>query len=101
MADPFDSDLFPDRPDTPDFWRLSEVGLHHDGAALEEEDGLNRIINSIIDQPSLLYAIEHRLGNAGVITPATPIALKAKLMALYVDAFCLGADFIRRGGHRD
>jgi hypothetical protein len=101
MSDPLNDPRFPDRPNHPDFWRLAEVGMAHDADAIEKRGGLQQVIASIIDERSLLYAAEHRLGNGGALTPGMSSMQKARLMAIFVDAFCLGADFIKRGGHRE
>lgn len=100
MTDPLRDPRFPDRPQTPDFWRLSEVALDHDARAVETED-VGQILAEMVDEPSLMYMAEHRLGNAFGITPVgVGPGLFAVLMGIYYDAFAKGVDFQKRGGHR-
>lgn len=85
---------FPNRPDHPDFWRLSEVVLQLDGAIDEAEDKeavWERVVSDIVDIPSLEYMAEQRALRA--VGSAAPVALITKLTALYLDGFCAGAKF--------
>lgn len=100
MTDPLNDPRFPERPTHPDFWRMSQVALKHDGRS-KEDDGLVRTINEYVDMDSLLYAAEHRLGNAGLGLAMSQPQVKATLLAMYLDAFCLGVGFEKEGGHRD
>jgi hypothetical protein len=92
---------FPDRPNTPDFWRLVEIATQHDGEALEGK-GPGAVIQSMIDEPSLMYLIQHRLGTAfGAAMSLLNQQQQIMVMAIYMDAFSLGYHFKERGGHRD
>jgi len=92
---------FPDRPNTPDFWRLAEIGNEHDGEALEGK-GPGFVISQIVDEPSLMYLIKHRLGQAfGAAMPQLTQQQQYMVMAIYMDAFAMGYKFLERGGHRD
>jgi hypothetical protein len=92
---------FPDRPNTPDFWRLAEIGQQHDGEALEGA-GPGAVIQSMVDEQSLMYLIKHRLGTAFGMGMATLRQdQQIMVMAVYMDAFAMGYDFHERGGHRD
>lgn len=91
MSDPLRDPRFPDRPQTQDFWRLSEIALDHDGDPRSVED----IIGEVIDHDSLVYMVHQRVGRL-VSNPD----LEAILGGVALDAFMLGAKFIQRGGHR-
>lgn len=102
FTDPLRDPRFPDRPQTPDFWRLSEIGLAHDAAATEGGHSIGSIIGDVIDERSLIYYAEHRLGNAFEMKlDALGPAGKALIMSVYIDAFLKGASFEKAGGHRD
>lgn len=94
FIDPLNDPRFPDRPTHEDFWRMSEVCLAHDAEATESGGGLMAIVDRIVDEKSLMYLMKNRLATAFGTEP-TP-----QMMALYLDAFCLGADYQQRGGHR-
>ena len=89
-----------DRPNHPDFWRLSEVGLKHDGEALEG-GGPGVVVAELVDEPSLMYLIKHRLGQAfGERMGQFPRQDQFMIMAIYMDAFTLGVEFEKAGGHQ-
>ena len=99
FVDPLNDPRFPDRPNTPDFWRLSEVSLAHDAAS--EDQSIGDIIADLVDEPSLMYLASQRMGNAFNITPAAVgPELWVIFMGLYLDAFCKGVSFEKAGGHR-
>jgi hypothetical protein len=101
FIDPLNDPRFPDRPQTKDFWRLVEVGLAHDGEALEGR-GPGVVIGEMIDEPSLMYFIKHRLGTAfGAEVSRLDQRMQIMLMAIYMDAFAKGVDFQKRGGHQE
>lgn len=99
FSDPLNDPRFPNRPNTQDFWRLSEVQLKHDADAVEK--GVEGVIGQYVDERSLVYFAEHHLGNAGIITPTTLPAERLNLIGLFIVAFCLGSGFEQAGGHRD
>lgn len=103
MTDPLNDPRFPNRPNTPDFWRLSEVALAHD-AAVDLEDGgrpLADVIAELVDEPSLIYLASQRMGNAFDISPrSVGPELWVIFLGLYLDAFCKGVSFEKAGGHR-
>lgn len=101
MSDPLNDPAFPDRPQTQDFWRLADVALAHDATSYET-DGIDSIVTGMVDLPSLMYVAQNRIGTAyGIDLDAVPTVVKLRFLAIYLDAFALGVDFERRGGHRE
>jgi len=78
--------LFPDRPDHPDFLRLSKAVIHFDSEADGGRD-IEEIVGELIDLPSLIYMADQRILRTGL---QGGNAIRARLLALYVDAFSLG-----------
>lgn len=101
FVDPLNDPRFPDRPNTPDFWRLAEIGNAHDGESLEG-GGPGVVIGEMVDEASLMYLIKHRLGTAfGPRMERFDRQTQFMIMAVYMDAFAMGYHFHERGGHRD
>lgn len=102
MPSPFgDEAQHPDRPDSPDFWRLSETVLQFDGAASEDGMDLDEIAEGRIDLDALNYMAEQRamrlLQASGL--PYHPLVFCA-LHAAFTTAVLTGIEFERKGGHR-
>lgn len=102
MPSPFgDDEQFPDRPDTLDFWRLSETVMQFDGGANEQGLGLEEIAQGRIDLDSLNYMAE---GRARLMISKTALPphphLIAALHAMFTTAVLTGIEFERKGGHR-
>lgn len=83
---------FPERPHTLDFARLSAAVAYNDAVA----DMLD--VNAALecDMASLIYLAK---GRAGAFFGGESLVKTAHL-ALYMDAFQLGVEFTKRGGHR-
>lgn len=106
MSSPFGDDAeFPDRPDTLDFWRLSQVVLGLDASAQEGKDAL-KVLDGVIDAPSLAYTTEQRIqsilqavsgGHSGLVA-LNPVAL---LESVFMSGVVIGIKFEKEGGHRD
>lgn len=93
------SDEFPDRPQHPDFERMSAVVIKLD---LDAEAGiaLTNLVGA--DLESVVYMADQRaLRSFGPKrwALASP-TLRQGILALYLDAFALGAGFNNLGGHR-
>lgn len=97
--DPLNDPRFPKRPDHPDFWRISEVVLQHDGEAVEGKLPLEEIVKDTVDPTSLTYFAMQRAGmtcqKAGM-----PESLAPVLGSVWLDGFMAGAKFQQRGGHQ-
>lgn len=101
-----DFEGFPGRPDHPDFWKLSDIVLMHDGrmedasTPREAADAVEKIVAQFIDPSSLTYmALQRALRNFGFETKQDLIDnqdLIARSMALYLDAFAVGAEVATR-----
>jgi hypothetical protein len=93
----------PQRPEHPDFWRLSEIVLANDGRMdaaprREKERVWKETTGSVIDVPSITYmATQRAIKLLGPPTPAN-LAQHSAVAALYIDAFVTGAMFEQRGG---
>lgn len=107
-----------DRPDHPDFWRISEIILQLDGPASDpttpeaERDRLwNKRVADVGDKESIMYAAVQRaklafgvpggaafgITGAGNLTPHQ----QATAASLWIEAFVFGAMFAQRGGHQE
>lgn len=96
MNDPLNDPRFPDRPQHPDFWRLSEVIVRIDGAATEGGESVEDLMG--VDLESFMYFAQHRVRRARDLArhPSRPFgaeSLEVLLMTLYMDAFALGKGF--------
>jgi hypothetical protein len=93
MSDPLDRDKFPDRPDTPEFWHLSEIVLANDA----NSDGVAQVVNQIIEVRVLQYVAMNRAGKACQAL-GLPDALEPMLAAAIMDGFAAGAMYERKYG---
>jgi len=89
---PFDPG-FPHRPQTLDFARLSAAVSYNDAVA----DMLD--VGAVLecDMDSLVYVAKQRAG----MSFGGPHMVHTAHLAIYMDAFQLGVEFERRGGHRE
>lgn len=92
--DPLRDKRFPDRPQSQDFWRMSEVILRIDGASDEGGQRVEDILG--VDMAALMYVIAERIKMVHDKLPP-----QYREAALYMDAFALGKGFAEAGGHRD
>jgi hypothetical protein len=94
-----DEDKFPNRPNHPDFWRLSDVTLRLDGAAGNGRD-LSTAADGLVDLDSLVYMAEQR---CAILIRAfgLPTSVHMPLVTAYVTSFITGIEFEKEGGHRD
>lgn len=99
MSDPLNDPRFPERPTHPDFWRISEVLLQHDGEAVEGDLPVEEIVKETVDMKSLTYVAMQRAGIA-CQRSGLPEALVPVLAGTWLDAFMAGAKFQQRGGHQ-
>lgn len=97
--DPLNDPRFPDRPQHPDFWRISEVVLQNDGQADEGEMPVQDILKDTVDLESLSYFAMQRAG-MNCQRLGLPDALKTVIAGAWMDAFFAGARFQQRGGHQ-
>lgn len=107
----------PNRPNHPDFWRISEVILAADGAleAARTEDDKEAAwkarTSGVVDIHSVTYAAIQRTmlafgrpdagSSFGLISSGLSAAQQATVSALWTEAFVYGAMFQQRGGHQD
>lgn len=94
---------FPNRPDHPDFWKLSDMVLKYDGRfeAAADHDEKERIwkeaVSAHIDSDALIYmGFQRAIRALGVDTPgevAKHFSELAKLTTLYAEGFVFGAEF--------
>ena len=83
MSDP----RFPDRPNHPDFYLISQALIDTDARADAGED-LGSIVSDVVDPASLLYAADQR---ALRMAPFASQAESAKMKSIWIDAFNAGA----------
>ena len=96
MSDPLRDPQFPDRPQHPDFWSLSELTMKRDGQATEDGKTLPEFLDDVVDLDSLIYMARQRvrfiLRSTGV--PAEVIdVIESQVISAYIDAFLLGHDY--------
>lgn len=95
------------RPDHPDYWRLSEIILGMDGAIeaapdVETKDAVwHQRVRDVIDEESGVYASVNRsmlLVNSLPfdIPDAVRVQLTTSMAGLWMDAFVTGAQFVER-----
>lgn len=87
---------FPNRPDHPDFWRLSKAVIATDDAA-DQGVPIEKIMTDlgIESSKSVAYMAEQRMLRAlghNFVSPQS----KALLMGLWIDAFVAGVGFTRQ-----
>lgn len=101
MNDPLHDPRFPDRPQHPDFWRLSEVCLQLDGAATEGGKEIPEITADLIDMESLDYLTRNRVGLLvqALGIPFSPEVIRA-LETVFFTSVLTGIAFEKKGGHR-
>lgn len=101
MTDPLRDPRFPDRPQSPDYWRISEVVMQQDGRATEGGEEMPQVIADIVDERAVTYmAIDRaRMVQQGSGMRENPV-LTQMFAALWVDAFTAGIRFEKAGGHR-
>lgn len=104
MSNFMDAPAFPDRPDHPDFWRLSEILLQIDGRSNEDGREVFDEVSDNIDPASLIYMAEGRAKHglqefvAAKRDRVTTTDVVALVTAAWVEAFLVGARFQQRGG---
>lgn len=88
----FDDPIHPSRPRHRDFWRLVKAVNKADAYSSEDEMEFEQILREKVnvDSESLVYMARQRALRAGLSHLAD-----AKLMALYIDAFCAGVFYER------
>lgn len=86
---------FPNRPDVPEFWHLSEIVLANDAIATEEENGFLKVVERIVPIEVLQYMAEQRVKVAiqRMGLPIPPRGILPMLMAVYIDGFVAGANY--------
>lgn len=102
MGDPLFDPRFPNRPQTPDFWRLSETALMLDGKTVEGQQHTFDTTSEFVDVVSLDYMCEVRtaimlqeLGMGGL-----PDSIKVLFQAAMMGGVVHGIAFEKAGGHR-
>ena len=102
MTEPKVDPRWPNRPQHPDFWRMSEALVEMDQRA---EQGEDPFAIARVNQASLVYAAQQRavraMNIARRLDPTANGANAKAMLMLYIDAFTLGREFERRGGHQE
>lgn len=98
MTDPLSDPRFPDRPQHPHFWALSQIALRLDGDATEGGKTVPDMLDGVVDEDSLLYLMRSRTTLAvDRAMPGAPDQLKQMLLiiaqSVYLDAFLTGYDY--------
>lgn len=103
MTDPLHDPSFPDRPQHPDFWRLSEIILQLDGRAEEDPDfNVETQLAETVDPDAIRYHILERAKRLRVLLADEGSDFDLDVFATgYLEGFILGNLFNARGGHQD
>lgn len=88
MSDPLSDPRFPDRPQHPDFWRLSSALTKADGDATEGDKSVEEIVG--VDGQSLVYVANNRVG-MGVVAHGS--LTRTVAVGLWIDGFQAGKAF--------
>lgn len=83
---------FPDRPDHPDFWLLSEALIGQD-AQVETGQSVPDVIGRYADVASLMYVAEQRALRMVPGSGPAAEALRLRFTAVWLDAFVAGVQF--------
>lgn len=107
------SSQFPNRPNHPDFWRLSEIVLQLDAAVLEDGVTVDSEVEKEIDVASLNYMAEQTaLRVLQVLVDQVPPPLRPAVVpgmmqelvplidAAWKSGFVVGSRFQTRGGRQ-
>ena len=101
-GDPLRDPRFPDRPQHPDFWRLSESALLLDGRT-DSGQSVDKAMSEYVDPESALYVVQQRtdafLVQMGYTDP--PTSLKLLLRTAMLSGLVHGIVFEKHGGHRE
>lgn len=102
MSDPLRDPLFPNRPQTPDFWRLSETILMLDGRAQQIDASLKGITDEFVDTDSVDYMAERRVDLLlrAFDMEHLPASVRLMLVSTYMAGLVHGIAFEKAGGHR-
>lgn len=113
------NDLFagpPNRPDNPDFWRLSSIILKLKADAETYKDDMvawekawRSVYEAVGDFDAIAYcAVQAGMQVNDIATPQQfsaalrdPSAAFVKCVQTFFDGFIMGAEFVRLGGHQE
>lgn len=101
--DPRRDPRFPDRPQSPDYWRIAEVVNQQDAQFTEGGQDMPQIVADIVDEAALTYMAMNRalLVQQLAGRPRQDPMLTQMLASVWVDAFTAGVRFQQAGGHRE
>lgn len=85
MSDP----QFPNRPDHPDFWLISQTLIDLDAQMDNHTSPFTDTVGRVVDPQSLMYAAQQRALRSGVQNPG----VRMKVEAAWMDAFMAGASY--------
>lgn len=100
MTDPLRDPRFPNRPSSPDFWRMVEVVNQLDGQATEGGRSTPEIAEGLVDIEALSYMAQMRALKARQLL-GLPASAEMALAATFLNAFLAGIRFEQEGGHRE
>lgn len=95
----------PNRPDHPDFWRLSELILGYTGSlneAADKDEFWEKYVDGLVDRASLTYmSMQRAMQVLGIATVGEIVAHMdelSRLTTVYAEGFLMGAKFEQAGG---
>lgn len=86
------SDQFPERPDHPDFWMMSQIITDQDNRATSHADSFESLIAEVVDVQSLIYMASQRALRARILTTGS---FEEKMISMWIDAFVAGVEFAK------
>lgn len=104
MSDFFEDPNNPERPQHPDFWKLSEIMLEADRAAFDGRLDLELVISEVVDIESVSYlsfqrglrALIEVYGEENLLQDAEQLVLLPAFGAMWLEGFTIGAKFATR-----
>jgi hypothetical protein len=97
FTDPLNDPRFPDRPNTPDFWQLSEIMTQIDGEMAEGTTSMGDFIAQFGDEPTITYMVQQKALNAAEVFGLVPDPqVLSILSAMMLNGFAVGYRFHER-----
>lgn len=87
---------FPNRPNHPDFWVLSDVVLQQDGVTEDKDFDFEAHLAKTVNPESLYYLANHRLGATGRQLGIPHQTMLITGLGVFIDAFLLGVNYQRK-----
>jgi len=95
------------RPNHPDFWKLSETILKYDAdidIAIDKDKYWEDAVDAAVDRQSVMYMAFQRAARACQAHTVQDVAIAlpfiTKAIVLYIEGFLMGVEFQKAGGKK-